>query len=73
MERVELSRRMDEIHHSLPALTKEYPENGDFWDAFACLMEPIESAVSAQDHDYFEERLSQILETCELLGMYEPK
>lgn len=61
MTRNELSQALDKLGESIARLRDEYPDEGDFWCAFAGMAEPIEDSASAADCEYVSRRIDTIL------------
>lgn len=45
----ELVQRLADLRAAIPRLQAEYPDEGDFWDAFAGLADPIKDAGLDED------------------------
>lgn len=62
MDRLELDARLDALQRKLPALLNEYPNDEDFWAAFAAEADPIvDGADTPEDSTHVEVRIEEML------------
>lgn len=61
LTRPELQIRLNALEARLPALVREYPEHADFWPAFAGMADDIVEAAGADDCDWVDDRLEEML------------
>ncbi|MEZ0472187.1 hypothetical protein [Luteimonas salinilitoris] len=62
MDRQELDARLDALERKLPLLLDEYPDEEDFWAAFAEEADEIgDGAVTPEDSTHVEVRIETML------------
>ena len=58
----DLDQRVAALRAAIPRLRAEYPDEGDFWDAFAGLADEIKDAGLDEDqYHYWDAQLSDML------------
>jgi hypothetical protein len=61
LTRAELTTRVDALDAALPGMIADYPDESDFWSAFAGEAEVIEDRAHADDFEYLQERIDAML------------
>lgn len=59
--RADLDQRLDALEASLPGMIAEYPDDGDFWMAFAGEADCIQDITPSAHCKHFHERISEML------------
>ena len=59
--RSELEQALDALEARVPQLQAEFPDDGDFWCAFAGEADHIEDSANAEDCDYVSQRIDAML------------
>jgi hypothetical protein len=57
----DLNRRLDRLAAQLPQLIADYPDEGDFWMAFAGLAEAIEYKADEHTYPHVMQRINRML------------
>ena len=61
LPRPTLQQHLNELEARLPALMRDYPDQADFWPAFAGQADAIADAAGPGDVDWVQERLDDML------------
>ncbi|MEP6881458.1 MAG: hypothetical protein ABI866_05655 [Dokdonella sp.] len=59
--------RLDVLEGKLEALIEEFPNDADFWNAFAVELKPILSSANAHDAEYAQGRIDCMLKNAGLI------
>ena len=59
--KTELDKQLDALEASLPAMIAEYPDQGDFWMAFAGEADCIQDATPSKLCKHFHKRIEEML------------
>lgn len=59
--RAQLEAELAKLDALIPELKADYPEDADFWPAFACLADAIAERVGAEDCRWWGEQLDQLM------------
>ncbi len=59
--RVDLSDQLDELEKALPRLIECYPDDAEFWPAFAGMADVIEDAAGPDDYEWVLQRVDGLL------------
>lgn len=61
LTRPELQTRLNALEAQLPALVREHPDPADFWPAYAGVADEIVDAAGADDCEWVDDRLEEML------------
>jgi len=61
MERAQLASMLAKLDQAIPGLLRDYPDDADFWPAFAGEADVIEDAAGAEDFAWVSDQIDELL------------